>query len=150
MTSPSARPLPLTLPSPPEYGEDGRNTFRIPGRVFVRRGRVTRPIVVQLHSSESATVQITLLRKSGRTLRLQRRAFRAHVSKGTSRMTLPRSLWRMTPGSYRLRIQATDVLEPRASVAWGVIVLAAVVIYAVGARGARDRATPPLAAPLGM
>jgi hypothetical protein len=23
-------------------------------------------------------------------------------------MTLPRSLWRMTPGSYRLRIQATD------------------------------------------
>jgi secreted trypsin-like serine protease len=82
--------------------------FRIPGRVFVRRGRVTRAIVVQLHSSESATVQITLLRKSGRTLRLQRRAFRARVAKATSRMTLPRSLWRMTPGSYRLRIQATD------------------------------------------
>jgi secreted trypsin-like serine protease len=82
--------------------------FRIPGRVFVRRGRVTRPIVVQLHSSERATLRISLLRKSGGTLRAQRRIFRATVGGGTSRMTLPRSLWRMTPGSYRLRIQATD------------------------------------------
>jgi hypothetical protein len=82
--------------------------FRIPGRVFVRRGRVTRPIVIQLRSSESATLRITLLRKSGRTLRPQRRAFLTRVGKGTSRMTLPRSLWRMTAGSYRLRIKATD------------------------------------------
>jgi secreted trypsin-like serine protease len=82
--------------------------FRIPGRVFVRRGRVTRPIAVQLHCSERATLHISLLRKSGRVLRAQRRVFRATVGGGTSRMTLPRSLWRMAPGSYRLRIQATD------------------------------------------
>jgi hypothetical protein len=82
--------------------------FRIPGRVVVRRGRVTRAIVVQLHSSERATLRISLLRKSGRSLRPQRRIFQASVGRGTSRMTLPRSLWRMKPGSYRLRIQATD------------------------------------------
>jgi secreted trypsin-like serine protease len=82
--------------------------FRIPGRVFVRRGRVTRPIAIQLHCSERATLRISLLRKSGRVLRAQRRMFRATVGGGTSRMTLPRSLWRMAPGSYRLRIQATD------------------------------------------
>jgi secreted trypsin-like serine protease len=112
VAAPAAAPVAVNKPSAPAAAPDRVSPtlshFRIPGRVFVRRGRVTRAIAVQLHSSESATLQITLGRKSGRTLRLQRRAFRAHVSKGTSRMTLPRSLWRMTPGSYRLRIRATD------------------------------------------
>jgi hypothetical protein len=63
---------------------------------------------VQLHSSERATLRISLMRKSGRVLREQRRLFSVQVGRGTSRMTLPRSLWRMNPGSYRLRIEATD------------------------------------------
>jgi hypothetical protein len=83
--------------------------FRIPATVFVRRGRATRPLTVQLHSSERATVRITLLRRSGRVWREQRRLYQARLSGGTSRMTLPRSLWHMSPGSYRLRIQAADV-----------------------------------------
>jgi hypothetical protein len=102
-------PAPIAAASAPrDVASPTLSHFRIPGRVVVRRGRVTRPIVVQLHCSERATLRITLLRKSGRTLRAQPRLFKAQVSRGTSRMTLPRSLWRMTPGSYRLRIQATD------------------------------------------
>jgi secreted trypsin-like serine protease len=110
--APAPAPVAVNSPSAPAARVDRVSPtlshFRIPGRVFVRGGRLIRAIAVQLHSSEAATLQITLLRKSGRTLRVQPRAFRARVGKGTSRMTLPRSLWRMTPGSYRLRIRATD------------------------------------------
>ena len=36
------------------------------------------------------------------------RAYRVKVAKGTSRMTLPRWIWRMTPGIYRLRFTVAD------------------------------------------
>ncbi len=81
--------------------------FRIPAVVAVRRGRVSRPIRVQLHCGERATVSISLLRRAGRGWHRQRRIYRARLGRGTSRMSLPRGLWRMAPGSYRLRIEAT-------------------------------------------
>ena len=99
---------PVVASSPRDAVAPVLSHFRIPGSVRVRGGRLTRPIAVQLHSSERATVRISLLRKSGRVWREQSRIFQAHIGRGTSRMTLPRSLWRMKPGAYRLRIQATD------------------------------------------
>ena len=102
-------PVPTVAhPAPGDTLAPALSHFRIPAKVVVRRGRPTRPITVQLHSSEQATLRITLLRKSGRLLRAQPRLYQVRVGRGTSRMTLPRSLWRMTSGSYRLRIEATD------------------------------------------
>lgn len=115
-TAPAAKPAPAPAASAPAVASAAPHDalapvlshFRIPARVFIRGGHVTRPIVVQLHSSESATLRISLMRKSGRLLHEQRKLFSVHVGRGASRMTLPRSLWRMKPGSYRMRIEATD------------------------------------------
>jgi|GEM_PF-2103951 len=106
-----ATPAPASPSGRPVAGDSlapALSRFQIPGTVFVRGGRVTRPIAVRLHVSERATLRISLMRTSGRLLRPQRRLFVAKVVAGTSRIVLPRSLWRLTPGSYRLRIEATD------------------------------------------
>jgi hypothetical protein len=129
--APAPRPAPVVAPAPrpaaavaPAPAPSARpqdavgptlSAIRIAANVFVRRGRAVRPIRVQLRSSESATIRISLLRRSGSGLRAQHRHYRAQVARGTSRMTLPRSLWRMTPGSYRLKISATDAAGNRRS-----------------------------------
>ena len=80
--------------------------LHVPSSIVVRDGRATRAIRVRLRSSEAALVRITLLRSSGGVA--QQRRHTAVVARGTHRLTLPRSLWRLRPGSYRLRIEATD------------------------------------------
>jgi hypothetical protein len=79
--------------------------LRVPSSVAVRDGRATRAITVRLRSSEAALVRITLLRSTGG---VAHRRHSAVIARGTNRLTLPRSLWRLRPGSYRLWIEATD------------------------------------------
>lgn len=79
--------------------------LRVPPTIAVRGGRATRAITVRLRSSEPALVRITLLRSSGG---VAHRRHSAVLARGANRLTLPRSLWRLRPGSYRLWIEATD------------------------------------------
>jgi hypothetical protein len=83
--------------------------FVIPATIRVRGGRPTTAIRIKLRCTERATIRVYLLRRSGTRFIQLPRFYRATVSRGTSQMTLPRSMWRMKSGAYRLRITATDL-----------------------------------------
>ncbi|MEA2142648.1 MAG: hypothetical protein QOI64_1078 [Solirubrobacteraceae bacterium] len=109
---------PVTPPPPPavtigptqvvDISAPRLDRFVIPAVVRVRAGQPTRPITIKLRCNERATVRVYLLRRSGATYRQLNRSYEVKVAKGTSRMTLPRWMWRMTPGAYRLRFTVTD------------------------------------------
>lgn len=82
--------------------------FVIPAIIRVRGGRPTTAITLKLRSNERGTLRVYLQRKAGRRFIQLRRSYRVNVSKGTSRMTLPRSMWRLTPGAYRVRFTIAD------------------------------------------
>lgn len=116
VVAPPPPPPPAPAPAPavvqPQAKRDTLaprlDRFVIPATIRVRRGRPTRPITIRLRSDDRATVRVHLLRKSrSRYIQLSR-FYRVNVGRGTSRMTLPRSMWRMRPGSYRLRFKVTD------------------------------------------
>ena len=82
--------------------------FVIPATIRVRRGLPRRAITITLRSTERATLRVYLQRRSGARYLQMSRSYRVTVGRGTSRMTLPRTIWRMTPGAYRLRFTVTD------------------------------------------
>jgi len=107
---PAPAPAPITVSSTQtvDITAPRLDRFVIPAIIRVRGGRPTRSITIRLRCSERATVRISLQRRSGATFTQLSRAYLVKVGKGTSRMTLPRSIWRMTPGAYRLRFTVTD------------------------------------------
>ena len=107
----SAYPAPAAAPAG-SVSRDGvapRLTgVRMPATVFVRGGRPVRALTLKLRCNERATVRVYLLRRQGSKFAQARRYFVANVRKGASRITLPRGLWRLRPGSYRVQIRVTD------------------------------------------
>ena len=79
--------------------------LRVPASVTVRDGRPVRAITVRLYASEPAALRITLQRGSGAARRVLHGVYRTRVGAGEGRVTLPRALWRLRAGSYRLRIR---------------------------------------------
>jgi len=82
--------------------------LRVPPSVAVRDGLPVRAITVRLYASEPAALRITLQRGSDGARRTLHGTYRAHVGAGDGHVTLPRALWRLRAGAYRLRIEATD------------------------------------------
>lgn len=80
----------------------------IPAIIRVRGGRPRTAVTIKLRCNERGTLRVYLQRRSGARLLALRRSYRVNVPKGTSRMTLPRTMWRLTPGSYRIRFTITD------------------------------------------
>lgn len=117
VTPPPLLPPPPPPPPPVDTRPETQNRdtvaprlarFVIPAIIRVRRGRPKTAITIKLRSDERATLRVDLLRRSGsRFIRLNR-SYRVDVSKGPSRMSLPRGMWRLTPGAYRLRFAITD------------------------------------------
>jgi trypsin len=108
-------PPPPPPPVDPKPGTQNADTvaprldrFVIPAIVRVRGGQPRAAITIKLRCSERATIRVYLLRRSGSRFVELKRSYRVTVPKGTSRMTLPRWIWRMTPGAYRLRFKVTD------------------------------------------
>jgi hypothetical protein len=110
---PAAPPQPQPQPQPVAQTTDTiaprLDRFVIPATIRVRGGRPTTAIRIKLRCTERATIRVYLLRRSGTRFIQLPRFYRATVSRGTSQMTLPRSMWRMKSGAYRLRITATDL-----------------------------------------
>ena len=82
--------------------------FVIPATIRVRNGRPLRAIRIKLRSSEDAILQIYLQRRSGARFKQLSQVYRVVIERGERRLTLPRSMWQMRPGHYRLRFVATD------------------------------------------
>jgi secreted trypsin-like serine protease len=110
-----AVPVPAAMPAAAPTASASRDAVaprlsgvRMPATVFVRGGRPVRALTLKLRCSERATVRVYLLRRQGSKFAQARRYFVANVRKGASRITLPRGLWRLAPGSYRVQIRVTD------------------------------------------
>lgn len=80
----------------------------IPRTIRIRRGLPTRGIAIRLRSSERATLRVYLQRRAGRKTVRRKRFYRVSIAAGPNRITLPRWMWRMGPGSHRLRFTVTD------------------------------------------
>jgi hypothetical protein len=89
---------------PGDTGAPRLSELRLPASVTLRDGRPTRAITLRLRSSEPAILRVTLSR-GGRALHGRHDAA---VERGANRVTLPRALWPLRSGSYRLRIEASD------------------------------------------
>ena len=87
--------------------------FVIPAVIRVRGGRPRTAITIRLRSNERGTLRVHLQRRAGRRFVQLRRSYRVTVGKGTSRMTLPRTMWHLTPGPYRIRFTITDAAGNR-------------------------------------
>lgn len=87
--------------------------FVIPATIRIRRGLPTRAITIRLRSSERATLRVYLQRRAGGRFIQLKRSYRVTMPRGTARMRLPRSMWSMRPGSYRLRFTVTDAAGNR-------------------------------------
>jgi hypothetical protein len=109
--APASLPVPQLATASSVAGDSSAprlSDLRLPQSVTVRDGRPVRAITVRLHASEAAALRITMQRGSGGASRELHGVYRAHVGPGEGRVTLPRALWRLRAGSYRLRIEATD------------------------------------------
>lgn len=110
---PPPPPPPAPVVTPPAAQE--RDTvaprldrFVIPAIVRIRGGRPKTPITLKLRSDERGTLRVYLERRAGARFVQLRRSYRVIVSRGTSRLTLPRSIWTLKPGPYRIRFTITD------------------------------------------
>ena len=82
--------------------------FVIPAIVRIRGSRPKRGIAIRLRSDEPGTLRIDLQRRAGARFIQLRRSYRVNVARGTSRMTLPRTMWQLRPGPHRMRFTITD------------------------------------------
>ena len=111
---PPAAPAAPVVPQPQPVTQGIDNVaprldrFVIPATIRIRGGQPRTAIRIKLRCTERATIRVYLLRRSGARFIQLPRSYRVTVNRGTSRMTLPRWMWRMKTGAYRLRFTATD------------------------------------------
>jgi Trypsin len=110
---PPPQPQPQPQPSAPVAAADVTapvlSAIRVSGPVRLKGHRPRRAIVVSLRSSEAGTAVITLLHRDARgRLTAVHGAYRVAVVAGANRITLPRSVWSLRRGAYRLQVQVRD------------------------------------------
>lgn len=113
VATPPPPPAPAPVVTPPaaqakDTTAPRLDRFVIPAVIRIRGGRPKTAITLRLRSDERGTLRVQLQRRAGRRFIQLRRSYRVGVSRGTSRMTLPRSIWHLKPGPYRIRFTITD------------------------------------------
>lgn len=109
---PPPPPPPPVVTSPAAQAKDiiapRLDRFVIPAIVRIRGGRPTTAITLKLRSNERGTLRVHLQRRAGTRFIQLRRSYRVNIGKGTSRMTLPRTIWTLRAGPHRIRFTITD------------------------------------------